>query len=171
MNIKALIRRALALEGLGNFNESLEDISIALKINTSPALIHEMVKIQRRVRQGSSMDKKALSEETVPVSYVTSNQSLRLNFGSTYPNKVSQDIPFRLRLNITNEFGLWNRLHLCRNSDSQNPVDFFVEALLIPMTSSAPSLTLRILSNPQFGSNGRVRDLFLCPPPFTITTG
>jgi hypothetical protein len=164
-NIKALIRRALALEGLGNFHESFDDLSLALKINNSPALIHEIIQIQSRVRHAASMDQKALREETVPVSYVTSNQSLRLNFGNVYPTEVSKEVPFRIRLNITNEFGLWNRLHLCPNSDSQQPVDLSVEALLIPMTSAAQSLTLRILTNPQFGSNGRVS--VSAPLPFS----
>lgn len=155
-NVKAFIRRALALEGLGNFGDSFEDISAALRINTSLALIPEILQIQNRVRSAAAIDQKALSEETVPVSYVTSNQSLRLNFGGSYPKEVSEEIPFRIRLNITNEFGLWNRLHLCPHSDTQTPVELSVEAQLIPLTSTQQSLSLQILSNPQFGCNGRV---------------
>lgn len=134
-------------------------MTLALQHNSNPVVIAEILQIQTRVRGAASLDQRALKEETVPVSYVTSNQSLRLNFGGVYPAEIRSKEPFRIRLNITNEFGLWNRLHLSSSSDLDDHVTkFSVDVSLIPMSKNIDDLLLEIHSQNCFGSNGRVSD-------------
>jgi hypothetical protein len=141
---------------MGNFRESLEDISAALRLNDSPALIPDLLRIQNRVRVAASLDEKALKEETVPVSYVTSNQSLRFNFGASYLSEVSSHSSFRIRLNVTNEFGLWNRAHLTPPSSSLHPSPVTIQVQIIPMSDDAKDLIVTTLSDSSIGPSGRV---------------
>lgn len=167
-NIKAYIRRSLAYEGMGNFIESLQDISTVLTLKVNSSLTYEIFQIQNRVRNALKLDQKALQEEEVPQSYVTANQSMRLNFGATYDSNIIQNNQFKIKLNITNEFGLWNRMNLPPNSP-----EVLVEVEIVPLYTSQNnsidsisrnndvnslynSLKINVHSDRSFQSNGRV---------------
>lgn len=151
MNIKAYIRRSLAYEGMGNFIESLEDLSTVLTLNIPSSLTFEVFQIQNRVKNSLKLDNKALQEEEVPQSYVTSNQSMRLNFGANYDSNIIQNNQFKIKLNITNEFGLWNRMNLPPNSP-----EVLVEVEIISLSNLSSPLKITIHSDRYFHSNGRV---------------
>jgi hypothetical protein len=153
---------------MGNFRESLKDISAALRSNSSHPLIPELIRIQNRLRAAASLDEKALNEETVPVSYVTANQSLRFNFGAVYRTEVSPSASFRIRLNVTNEFGLWNRAHLNPPvSLSATPSPVIIQVQIVPMSSDAKQLVVTTLSDTSIGPSGRVSTALAFPSSVT----
>ena len=104
--MKALIRRAIAEEYTGDFNRSLADISLAMKLNTERRWDTEIRRIYTRVKAALSEDEKAQAEQICPSSFVTPAQTLRMNFGATVPSTMIVGNTYIFRVNISNEFGL-----------------------------------------------------------------
>lgn len=109
--IKAYIRRAIAYENLGKFKEGLADTEKAM-INPPTSLINVILKLSSRLKKLLLCDEKAIEKEGRPDRMVTNQQTLRLNFLETIPNKVEIGEFFLVRLCIGNEFGLWDRSFL-----------------------------------------------------------
>jgi hypothetical protein len=130
-NTKALARRALASEGLGNYVSSLEDIESALA-NCSTSQINLLLDIRNRVRHAVLLDKNVQKLDQRPEMFVTKHQTLRLNFADEMPKvmRVNSDVPYIVRMYVGNEFGLWDRNninagteHTAHNSTSQMHVE------------------------------------------------
>ena len=117
LTVKALIRRCLAREGLGNFEQALRDAEAALDegLFTGAALSLEAVKARDRLRRLAALDDGAAQADTVPERFVHGDQTLRLNIvGSEFSEAIVVDgdapvVRGTLALAACNEFGLWAR--------------------------------------------------------------
>lgn len=115
--IKAFVRRAIAYENLGSFQKGLSDAEFATSLHPSASLLDTIVKLSSRLRALARCDAIALAAEGRPDRMVTDKQVLRLNFLRTIPRTAAVGVTFQARLCIGNEFGLWDRSFLTRNTN------------------------------------------------------
>lgn len=106
---KAYLRRAIAWEHMGEFNKSLRDLESVQKLESGLIYKNETFKIYSRVSRAAQLDQIALRKDPRPMSFMTKHQTLRLNLGEMLPSTLSYGLNYFIRLNITNEFGLWSR--------------------------------------------------------------
>lgn len=117
-NIKALLRRAIARESMGEYQKSLEDIEAAKNIQPRNAYEGEILKLRSRIVHAIRLDSAALRKDSRPELFVSSHQTLRLNFGDIIPLTLLQGQKYFIKLNVTNEFGLWQRAAISELSQS-----------------------------------------------------
>ena len=116
---KALIRRAGCYEKIGNFKKALADAEEALLLHhIPPSLSSTALIIRDRVQKYGQVDAELSRSEGRPFKMVTKHQALRLAFLEDMPNNIGFNVPFQVRVAISNELGLWDRLILKPRTDS-----------------------------------------------------
>jgi hypothetical protein len=111
---KALIRRAMAFEYLGNYSKGLRDITTFFSFNSdqvSRSLLKTAIEIKSRLEKLSRLDDEVSKLEGRPSSGLfTEEQSLRLVLMSALPApSIAAGESFSIKLCIANEMGLWDR--------------------------------------------------------------
>ena len=110
-SLKALLRRAMAYEYLGDFKKSFIDTELILNMNLTPSSITKStMEVHNRVKSLVRLDDCLCVNEGVPDRLVSNHQALRLNILESPPNQTifcGESSLFKVC--IANEFGLWNR--------------------------------------------------------------
>lgn len=129
-SIKAYVRRAIANENLGCFLKGILDAEFAISLHPSASLLETIVKLASRLRTLAKCDAKALAAEGRPDRMVTDKQVLRLNFLRPIPRMVALGETFQARLCIGNEFGLWDRSFLTKNTNEADNSNIVISSSL-----------------------------------------
>ena len=127
-NIKALIRRAIANEYVGNLGRCSRDLD-AVTVQISEPLFSEssrkeiMAEINSiRFRVQKLIEREAClidKEGGVPKSLITNDQTLRINFAGPLPSTVEWGHEYTVKICVCNEFGLWSHFWFKNDSDSR----------------------------------------------------
>ena len=108
LNCKALLRKALALEGLYKFEEAISVVRNVLELITQNEVRLYAIQLLERLKRLHSADESAKAKEKQPVSFVTPFHSLRVCFSSPLPRFVRRESPLEISLFLANELGLWS---------------------------------------------------------------
>lgn len=119
---KALLRRAQAQESLGNYDKALHDVDALLSNNPIATLAKTALVMRSRLRSFVELDSDVAKQEGRPTMMVTNQQALRLAFIEQPPEVFRVGEPYRIRLCITNELGLWDR-HFAQKNMLQDAVN------------------------------------------------
>lgn len=107
---KALIRRALNQEFLGNFAAGITDLENALQIvDIAPSLAKVAINALSKFKNLAANDDAVTAAEGRPTMMLSAHQALRFNFLNTIPAAVELGEYFPIRLCIGNELGLWDK--------------------------------------------------------------
>ena len=134
---KALLRRALAQEALGRFDDALENaVRLLEKLEWGSPIHARVLQVKQRVeRFTSARQRRNDSPEPTPLHLCNSAQTLRLNFNTPAPAAVGLGSYFPVHVFVANEFGLFNRADL-----DQDP-------------ALGPSVPLSVTLTSTFGGN------------------
>jgi tetratricopeptide (TPR) repeat protein len=121
-NIKALFRRATALQNIGRFVEAGSIVDAILQLRIPNDLLKSALKMRGDIRGLSARDAEVQRTEGVPVSFITERQVVRLSLGSPHIERMACGRQYALKLCLGNEFGLFNKALLperIENSDNR----------------------------------------------------
>jgi len=118
--LKALLRRAQALEYLGNYSKALVDVERVLSLDPPVNLRKTALTTRSKLRQFVDVDHKVSLSEGRPKMMVTDQQALRLAFIEQPPETFVLGESYLIRLCITNELGLWDRDFIRRSFAMDN---------------------------------------------------
>jgi hypothetical protein len=94
---------------MGEYQKSLDDIESAKEIQIGNSYENDILKLRSRVLAAVRLDQAALRKDPRPELFMSRHQTLRLNFGDAIPPCLVRGRDYHIRLNVTNEFGLWQR--------------------------------------------------------------
>ena len=163
-NAKALLRRAIAWENIGEYHKSLDDILKARQLESGRVYEQETCRLYSRVTQALKIDQAVMREDRRPDHFLTCHQTLRLNFGYNIPTFIVNGKACFFRLNVTNEFGLWHRDNMLSGTASGSSCHEGGGVVLSPMISCSVvrewgcQSRVSISSSGSLGSDGRVGD-------------
>ncbi|KDO30248.1 hypothetical protein SPRG_19800 [Saprolegnia parasitica CBS 223.65] len=113
-NLKAHLRKIVALENLENFEAALEHVYVLLPLaSSSPdhaTYMPSALAAKNRLRKACSTDRAAAKAQAYDVGkLVHAKQSLRLNFAIAFPRSLPLQHWFDVTVFLANEFGLFQR--------------------------------------------------------------
>jgi hypothetical protein len=118
---KALIRRAMYQEFLGNYASGIADLNKALCMKgLNTALAKVALNSLSKFKVALAKDEIVISTEGRPAMLLNAQQALRFNFLNSIPDEVSLGELFHIRLCIGNELGLWDQRRM--NTKDSNSV-------------------------------------------------
>lgn len=127
-HLKALYRRSLAYEYIGDITKAFNDAEVLMRLEKSnvSSSYRQISVLYNRLKAAFEADQKVMKSEGRPVSLVTNEQVLRLFFIEMPPRMVRITDKFTVRLCMGNEFSLWDRSHMAfpldNQSSSQQPI-------------------------------------------------
>ena len=116
LNRKSLMRRSIAYEYDNQYTKSYEDIEKLLEICPSAALLE----MKRRIQSLINRDEAVMTREGVPDMMISDAQTLRLVFIEPPECLARVEREYRIRVCITNEFGLYHRRRLFSDNVRRN---------------------------------------------------
>ncbi|OQR95226.1 hypothetical protein ACHHYP_00189 [Achlya hypogyna] len=113
-NVKAHMRKILALENLENFEAALEAahalLGLLAKSPAAPDTMSFAVSAKNRIRKSLKVDQVAAKAQAYDVGkLVHAKQSLRLNFAIAFPDALPLNHWLEVTVFLANEFGLFQR--------------------------------------------------------------
>ncbi|OQS02552.1 hypothetical protein THRCLA_21394 [Thraustotheca clavata] len=117
LNVKAQMRKVLALENLENFELALEEayallelLSKTSKLQDHAALMQYALTTKNRLRKTLKVDQAAAKAQAYDVGkLVHAKQSLRLNYAIAFPRELLINQWLEITVFLANEFGLFQR--------------------------------------------------------------
>lgn len=109
VNLKALFRRATALQCVGRYGEAIEIAEKILLQKLPESLLKSALKLRSDLKSQEQMDMQVQRAEGVPLSFVTDHQVIKLALGSPHIDKVAIGRRYSFKLCLGNEFGLFNK--------------------------------------------------------------
>ena len=119
-NIKAILRRAMAYEYCGDFQNALCDIISAKKSKHSGLHSSNLNSSENRLRNLISRDDIITKREGVPEKLISSGQTLRIMITDHPARNIELEKLYNIKVCLGNEFGLWNKSLLYENNDIKN---------------------------------------------------